>query len=282
MKIAFIGSGVMGSGMILNLAKNNHMIHVYNRTFEKAKKLEQDNIKAFVTIEECIKDVELVITIVGYPKDVKEVYTEIFKYARNICCIDMTTSSPTLAKALYEEALLHNIYMLDAPVSGGDIGAKNGTLSIMCGGDKAVFDKYVNVLKCLGTNIIYTGLKGSGQHTKMANQIAIAGTIAGVCESLAYSIKMGLDPNIVLDAISTGAAGSWQMSNTAPRILNNDFNPGFYIKHFVKDMKLAIEEANNQDLNLIIVSEVLKMYQKLELDGFENLATSALFKYYIK
>ncbi|MEG0693427.1 MAG: NAD(P)-dependent oxidoreductase, partial [Oscillospiraceae bacterium] len=181
---------------------------------------------------------------------------------------------------IYIEAQKRNIFALDAPVSGGDIGARNATLSIMVGGDESAFEECRDLLSCLGTNIIYEGKAGSGQHTKMANQIAIAGAIAGVCEAMTYAKNAGLDIQTMLDSISAGAAGSWQMNNMAPRILKGDFNPGFYIKHNIKDLTIAVEEASERELSLTVLNDVLNMYKKLEDASLGDLGTQALIKYY--
>ncbi|MGB4614094.1 MAG: NAD(P)-dependent oxidoreductase [Erysipelotrichaceae bacterium] len=280
-KIGFIGTGVMGSAMINNLIKNNYQVNVYNRTPEKAKALTSIGAIFTSTIEECVKDVDYIITIVGMPNDVKEVYDEIFKYAKKgSIAIDMTTSSPSLAKEIFEKGKEKGIDVLDAPVSGGDIGAQKGTLSIMVGGEKEAFDKLVPIFKSMGTNINYMGKAGSGQHTKMANQIAIAGTIAAVNESIKYAKEMGLDLNEVLNAIASGAAGSWQLSNNGPKIINQDNDPGFFIKHFIKDMKIADEEALNNNLELEILQKVLKQYELLEEKGYGDLGTQAIYKYF--
>ena len=281
MKIGFIGTGVMGSSMIKNLLAANHQVNVYNRTIAKALPLIEFKADVFNNIADCVKDVDLVITIVGYPKDVEEVYQEVFKNIKqNTICIDMTTSSPSLAIELFNMAKSINCDILDAPVSGGDNGAVNGTLSIMVGGNLETFNKTLPILKCMGSNITYIGKAGSGQHTKMANQIAIAGCIAGVCEAMSYSEKMDLDTSKVLEAISKGAAGSWQMSNTAVRILEKDFEPGFYIKHFIKDMNIAKDELKNIDINFEVLNTVLDIYNHLSDEGLENEATSSLYKYY--
>lgn len=280
-KIGFIGTGVMGSAMINNLIKNNYQVNVYNRTAKKAQALTSIGAVFTSTIEECVKDVDYIITIVGMPNDVKEVYDEIFKYAKKgSIAVDMTTSSPSLAKEIFEKGKEKGIDVLDAPVSGGDIGAQKGTLSIMVGGEKEAFDKLVPIFKSMGTNINYMGKAGSGQHTKMANQIAIAGTIAAVNESIKYAKEMGLDLNEVLNAIASGAAGSWQLSNNGPKIINQDNDPGFFIKHFIKDMKIADEEALNNNLELEILQKVLKQYELLEEKGYGDLGTQAIYKYF--
>lgn len=282
--IGFIGIGVMGKSMVRNLMKKGFDVSIYTRTKEKAMDIIEEGANWCNSVKECVKDKDVIITIVGYPKDVEEVYFGKDGILENSkmesCVIDMTTTSPKLSVKIYEEAKKRNIYALDAPVSGGDSGAKNGTLSIMVGGDKEIFEKCKDVLSSMGTNIIYEGKAGNGQHTKMANQIALAGVIAGVCEAINYSKGVGLDVQTMLDSISQGAAGSWQMSNMAPRILNGDFNPGFYIKHFIKDMNLAMEESNDVSLNLGVLNKVLEMYKTLDENDLGDLGTQALIKYY--
>lgn len=284
MKIGFIGVGVMGKSMVRNLMKKGFEVSIYTRTKSKVEDIINEGAIWCEDIKSCVKDKDAVITIVGYPKDVEEIYFGengiINNSKEGSYLIDMTTTSPKLSLKIYEEAKKKNLYSLDAPVSGGDIGAKNATLSIMAGGDKEVFEKCMPIFEALGSTIIYEGKAGSGQHTKMANQIAIGGAIAGVCEAMAYAKRAGLDIQTMLDSISKGAAGSWQMSNMAPRMLKGDFDPGFFIKHYIKDMKIAIEEAEENNLNLGILNEVLKMYEKLDDKNMGNLGTQALIKYY--
>ena len=300
-RISFIGTGVMGKSMIKNLMKDGYDVSIYNRTKDKALELIEIGALWKDNIKECVKDADIVITIVGYPKDVEEVYFGSEGILENIkegtVVIDMTTTSPTLSIRIYEEAKKRKIYALDAPVSGGDIGAKNGTLSIMVGGDKEVFEENKRIFESMGTNIIYEGKAGSGQHTKMANQIAIAGAVSGVCEAIAYGKAQGLDIKLMLDSISEGAAGSWQMKNMGSRMLEGDFAPGFYIKHFIKDMHIAKDEyeslhvakekssdafENNKNKSkLEMLDIVLKMYEKLSIDGMDELGTQALLKYYL-
>lgn len=284
MKIGFIGIGVMGKSMALNLMKKGFEVSIYTRTKSKAEELIEVGAIWCDTVKECVANKDAVITIVGYPKDVEEVYFGedgiIENAKKGAYLIDMTTTSPKLSKKIYEEASKLDLYALDAPVSGGDLGAKNGTLSIMVGGDKAAFEKCTDIFKAMGTNIIYEGIAGSGQHTKAANQIALAGTISGVCEAISYGRANGLDVEKMLNSISMGAAGSWQMSNMAPRILDGDFNPGFFIKHYIKDMNIAVEEASDVNLELGILNKVFSMYKELENEGLGDLGTQALIKYY--
>lgn len=282
--IGFIGIGVMGQSMVRNLMKKGFEVSVYSRTKEKAEGVVADGAIWCNDIRSCVAGKDVVITIVGYPKDVEEVYFKedgiLASAKKGAVLIDMTTTSPMLAKRIYTAAKDAGIDAIDAPVSGGDVGAKNATLSIMAGGDKEAFDRMHDVFAAMGTSIIYEGEAGNGQHTKMANQIAIAGTIAGVCEALAYARKTGLDEQTMLDSISAGAAGSWQMSNQVPRMLKGDFDPGFFIKHFIKDMAIATEEAEKESLTLPVLQDVLSMYRTLESQGLGDLGTQALIKYF--
>lgn len=282
--IGFIGIGVMGKHMVRNLMKNGYEVSIYSRTKSKAKEVIEEGALWCDDIKTCVKNKDVVITIVGYPKDVEEVYFGgngiIENSNKGTILIDMTTTSPKLSERIYEEGMKKGLLALDAPVSGGDIGAKNGTLSIMVGGDEEVFAKALDVFKAMGTNIIYEGKAGAGQHTKMANQIAIAGTIAGTCEAIAYGRANGLDTRKMLDSISEGAAGSWQLKNNGKNILDENLDPGFYIKHFIKDMKIADDEAEGRKLSLDILKDVLKIYEELENEGMGDLGTQALIKHY--
>lgn len=283
-KIGFIGTGIMGKSMIRNLMKAGFEVAVYNRTKARADDVVAEGAIWRDTVKECVADRDVVITIVGYPKDVEEVYLGeagiIANAPKGAYVIDMTTSSPKLAVKIHEAALAAGLHALDAPVTGGDTGAKAGTLTVLVGGDRADFDACLPVFEAMGKNINYEGKAGNGQHTKMCNQIAIAGALSGACEAYAYARAVGLDPQTMLDSISTGAAGSAQMSNVVPRILKDDYNPGFFIKHFIKDMKLADEEALEAHARLGVLEYVLGMYEKLDGEGLGELGTQALIKYY--
>lgn len=283
-KIGFVGTGVMGSSMVLNLIKHGYELSVYNRTKSKAEACIAAGAKWCDTVAECAKDKDVVITIVGFPKDVEEVYfgeNGILNAAKKgAYVIDMTTTSPMLSEKIYKAAAEKGIYALDAPVSGGDTGAKNGTLAIMVGGDKAAFDECIPVFEAMGTNIRYEGKAGNGQHVKMANQIAIAGAVSGVAEAVRYAMAMGVDVDTMLDTISNGAAGSWQMSNNGPKMAKEDYAPGFYIKHFIKDMKIAIECADAKGVTLDVLKQVCDEYVQLENDGKGDLGTQAIIEYY--
>ena len=283
MNIAWIGTGVMGSSMAINLKKSGHNVSVYSRTLSKCEPLREYGIEVKDSIKECVKDADAVFTIVGYPKDVEEVYLGkegIFEYAREgAYLVDMTTSSPLLAKKLYEKG--NKFHILDAPVSGGDIGAKNATLSIMVGGNKEDFEYMYNVFECMGKNIIYLGEAGSGQNCKASNQVAIAGTIAAVAESIIYAKKSGLDPKTVLDAISKGAAGSWQLQNNGYKMIEKDYEPGFFNKHFIKDMKIAKEVMDEKGESLPVLNKVLEMYEELAKKNFEDKGTQCIIEEYL-
>ena len=283
-KIGFIGVGIMGKSMVRNLMKSGFELHIFARNKEKVQDVIDEGAVFHGSIAECVKDAEAVITIVGFPKDVEEVYFDsgniLDSAKKGAYLIDMTTTSPALAEKIYAEGTKRGFKVLDAPVTGGDTGAKNGTLSILAGGDKAVYEDCIPRFKAMGTNINYQGTAGCGQHAKMANQIAIAGTLSGVCEALAYAKAKGLDLDVLLKSISTGAAGSKQMDSFAPKIIKGDYNPGFFLKHFIKDMGIAVEEANKSNLKLDILEKVLENYKMLEADGNGSLGTQALIKHY--
>lgn len=283
-KIGFIGTGIMGRSMARNLMKAGCQVSVYNRTKAKANELIQEGAIWCDSPAQCAKDQDVVITIVGYPKDVEEVYfgdQGVLAGAREgAILIDMTTTSPRLAERIAQAARKKGMMALDAPVTGGDTGAREGTLTILAGGDKEAFERCLPIFGAMGKTIRYTGKAGNGQHTKMCNQIAIAGALSGACEALTYAKAVGLDPAVMLEAISTGAAASAQLSNVASRILKDDYNPGFFIKHFIKDMTLAEEEASAAGTKLGVLDYVLGMYEKLENEGYGDLGTQALIKYY--
>ncbi len=280
--VGFIGTGVMGKSMAGHILSKGYKVLVYTRTKEKAVDLVDQGAVWKQSVAELAKEADIVITMVGYPYDVEEVYVGENGLLANAkpgtYFIDMTTSTPSLAVKIYEQAKQKGMYSLDAPVSGGDIGAKEARLAIMVGGDKEVFDACTPLLEMMGQNIVYQGQAGSGQHTKMCNQIAIASNMIGVSEAMAYAKKSGLDPETVLKSISTGAAGSWSLSNLAPRMIAGDFEPGFFIKHFIKDMGIALEEANAMGMETPGLKLAKKMYDELAEKGEENSGTQALYK----
>lgn len=280
--IGFIGTGVMGSSMASHILEAGYKVLVYNRTKSRAEALIEKGAIWKDSVKQLSKECDIIITIVGYPKDVEETYLGeggIINNAKpGTYVIDMTTSKPNLAKIIYEKAKEKGIYSLDAPVSGGDIGAKNGTLTIMVGGNPEVFEKMKPILELMGKNILLQGAAGAGQHTKMCNQIAIASNMIGVCEAMVYAKSAGLNPENVLKSISAGAAGSWSLSNLAPRMIKGDFEPGFYIKHFIKDMNIAISEAKEMGINTPGLDLSKSLYDKLVEEGNEDKGTQALFE----
>lgn len=282
--IGFIGTGVMGKSMAKHLINAGFPVVVYNRTKEKASELLDKGAKWANSPMDVAQKANVIFTIVGYPKDVEETYFGtngiIPNGNPNTYVVDMTTSTPTLAAKIYEEAKKNGMFAVDAPVSGGDVGAREATLSIMVGGDREVFDKIEPLFRLLGTNIVYQGKAGSGQHTKMCNQIAIASNMIGVSEAIVYAEKAGLNPNNVLKSITSGAAGSWSLSNLAPRMIEGDFEPGFYIKHFIKDMRIALEEAEKMGMETPGLALAKKMYDLLAVKGEENSGTHAIYKYW--
>ena len=285
-KIAFIGTGVMGSSIVKHLLKAGKEVTIYTRTKEKAVELLDLGAQWASTPAEASQNKDVIFTMVGYPSDVLEVYTSkqgIFAGAKEgAIVVDMTTSEPTLAKKVYDLSKEKNIHSIDAPVSGGDIGARNGTLSIMVGGDQPIFEKLKPLFTLFGQNIVYQGKAGAGQHTKMCNQIVIASSMIGVCESIAYGRKAGLSIDEVLKSISSGAASSWSLSNLAPRMMQEDYAPGFYVKHFIKDMKIALQEAKAMNLQLPGLKLAMDLYSELVEMGYEEAGTQSLIKLYVK
>jgi 3-hydroxyisobutyrate dehydrogenase len=282
--VGFIGAGVMGKSMAGHLLAAGYPLIVYSRTQEKANDLLEKGASWVESPKEIAEKANVIFTMVGYPSDVEEIYLGemgLIKSAKTgSLLIDMTTSAPSLAMRIFESAKERGIHTLDAPVSGGDVGAKEAKLSIMVGGEERDFDIIKPLLNLLGTNIVYQGKAGAGQHTKMCNQIAIASNMIGVCEAVIYAKKAGLNPESVLKSITTGAAGSWSLSNLAPRMLNGNFEPGFYIKHFIKDMKIALDEAEHMEMEVPGLTLAKTLYEKLAEMGEENSGTQALYKYW--
>lgn len=283
-KIGFVGVGIMGKSMVRNLMKAGFEVSIYTRTKSKVEDVIGEGAIWCDSVAECAKGRDAVISIVGYPKDVIEVYfgpTGILANAdKGTYVIDMTTTSPKLAVQIFEEAEKLGLHAIDAPVTGGDSGAKAGTLTILAGGKKEDFDACMEVFEAMGKNINYEGKAGNGQHTKMCNQIAIAGALAGACEAMVYAKNVGLDVDLMLKSISTGAAGSAQMNNVASKALKDDYNPRFFLKHFIKDMSLADEEATAVSVKLDVLEDVLQMCKGLEEEGMGDLGTQALIKHY--
>ncbi|MEZ3487227.1 MAG: NAD(P)-dependent oxidoreductase [Lachnospiraceae bacterium] len=283
-KIGFIGVGIMGKSMVRNLMKSGFELHIYARTKEKVEDVIGEGAIFHESIGECVGGCEAVITIVGFPQDVEEVYFDtgniLDSADEGAYLIDMTTTSPMLAKKIFEAGSGKGFYVLDAPVTGGDGGAKAGTLSILVGGRKEDYEACMPLFEAMGTNINYQGEAGCGQHAKLANQIMIAGALSGVCEALTYAKAKGLDLKVLLDSVSTGAAGSRQLDTFGPKILAEDYAPGFFMKHFIKDMTLALTEANMSGLCLDVLSQALANYEELAAEGYGDLGTQALMKYY--
>ena len=282
--IGFIGIGVMGKSMAGHLLKAGYPLHVYTRTKEKANELVEDGAIWEESVANIARVADVVITIIGTPQDVEEVYfgeNGLIENAKEgAYLVDMTTSKPSLAIDIYKRAKEKGIHALDAPVSGGDVGARNAKLAIMVGGDEQDFNTILPIFEVMGEKIVLQGGAGAGQHTKMVNQISIAPAMIGLAEALIYTKKAGLDPDKVLDTISTGAAASWNLSNYAPRIIEGDFAPGFAIKHYIKDMKIALEAAAEMNLNMPGLELALKMYEELARRGEEESGIHALIKYF--
>jgi len=280
--IGWIGTGVMGKSMCAHILNAGYKISVYNRTKEKAKELVDMGAIWCSNPKEVAEKSDILFTIVGFPHDVEEVYlgeNGILKSVKNgSILVDMTTSEPSLALRIYNIAKKMGASSLDAPVSGGDVGAKNGTLAIMSGGDKEIYDKVYPLFELMGKNIAYMGKAGAGQHTKMSNQILIASTMIGVVESLLYAYKAGNNLNEVINVIGKGAAGCWSINNLGPRIVDDNFDPGFFIKHFIKDMGIALKEAKNMNLSLPGLALAYQFYISATALGFENLGTQGLYK----
>lgn len=283
-KIGFIGVGIMGRSMVRNLMKAGYEVHIYARTKEKVEDVISEGAVFYDSIADCVKDRDAVITIVGFPQDVEEVYFDsgniLDSASPGTYLIDMTTTSPMLSEKIYEEGTKRGFHVLDAPVTGGDTGAKEGTLSILVGGERQDYEACHPLFEAMGTNINYEGKAGSGQHCKLANQIMIAGTLSGVCEALTYAKEKGLDPDTFMKSVATGAAGSRQLDLYGPKIIAGDYAPGFFMKHFIKDMKLALIEANKSGIDLGVLSQVLTNCEELEAEGCGELGTQALMKFY--
>ncbi len=281
-KIGFIGIGVMGKSMAAHLMDAYGPILIYSRTKSKAEDLISRGAIWKDSVKEIAQEADLIFTIVGYPSDVESVYLSedgLVKNAKEgtFFC-DMTTTTPSLEMKIAEQADKRGCKFFDAPVSGGDVGARNATLTIMLGGDKDSLKDILPYLEKMGKSINYMGKAGMGQHTKMCNQIVISGTMIGVSEALVYGKKAGLDVPAMIDAIRPGAAGCWTLDNLAPRVVKNDFAPGFMIDHFIKDMKIALEESKAMNLDLKGLALVEKLYEKLQEEGYGKDGTQALVK----
>jgi 3-hydroxyisobutyrate dehydrogenase len=282
--VGFVGTGVMGGAMAGHLLDAGYRLRVHNRTREKAARLLDRGAVWCASAGETADGADAVVTVVGYPADVESVYLGddgLVAHARaGALLIDMTTSTPSLAVRIAAAAAAAGSHALDAPVSGGDVGARDAKLTIMVGGDADAFAEAEPLLRVLGPNVVLQGGPGAGQHTKMANQIAIADTIVGVCESLAYAEAAGLDPARVLESIGAGSAGSWQLANYAPRMLRGDFAPGFFVKHFIKDMRIARDEAASMGIELPGLLLALDLFEELARAGHEDRGIHALYLLY--
>ena len=285
MKIAWIGIGVMGESMAGHLLDAGHELFVYNRTVSKTDGLVKRGATLLKEVKDAPLNADVIFSMVGYPKDVEEVYlgeNGLIKTAKEgQVFVDMTTSSPTLAKKISEEFAKVGATALDLPVTGGDIGAKNGTLSIMAGGDKKVFEEIVlPLVKNFGKNITYFGEAGKGQYTKLANQIAISTTMISVAESFKFAKEVGLNLDDFFNIVSTGSGGSFSMTSYGPRILKGDFKPGFFIHHFIKDMRLALEECEKMNIKLPGLETAYEVYNELEEEVRNTNGTQAISKRY--
>lgn len=282
--VGFIGTGVMGAAMAGHLIDAGHSLQVYNRSREKAEPLIARGAAWCDTPASAATGADIVITMVGFPSDVESVYLApggvVECAAPGSLLIDMTTSSPALARRIHKAAAARGVDALDAPVSGGDVGARNATLTIMAGGSEAAFERALPLFEAMGRTYTRHGEAGSGQHCKMANQIAIAASMLGLAECLAYARAAGLDPARVIETLSGGSAQTWSLSNYGPRVLAGDFAPGFYVKHFVKDLRIALVEAESAGLKLPGLELAKRLYESLADGGGSELGTQALWLLY--
>ena len=282
--LGFIGTGVMGASMAGHLLAAGHVLHVHSRTRAKAEDLISQGAVWAEDPAALAAICDVVFTMVGFPTDVEQLYdgpAGLIAQARpGTVLVDMTTSRPDLAQRLAADGARRGIEVVDAPVSGGDKGAREAALSIMVGGSQATFAALLPLLRLMGRTIVHQGPAGSGQHCKMCNQMVVAANMIGVCESLAYARRAGLDPATVLQSISSGAAGSWALSNLAPRILAEDFAPGFYVKHFIKDMAIAAASADDLGLDTPGLDLALELYRQVAAAGDDHRGTQALFRLY--
>ena len=279
-KIGWVGTGVMGRWMCQHVMDLGYSATVYNRTKAKAQPLLDVGAAWANSSSEVAAASDVIFTIVGFPPDVREVYlgdNGILGGAKSgSIIVDMTTTEPSLAIEVYGAAKAKGVSSVDAPVSGGDVGAREARLSIMVGGNTEAVEAIMPLLKAMGKNIVHQGGAGAGQHTKMCNQITIAGTMIGVCEGLLYGYKAGLDLETMLSSISGGAAACWSLDNLAPRVLKRNFDPGFFVEHFIKDMGIALDEAKKMNLSLPGLALVHQLYLAVQAQGHGRLGTQAL------
>ncbi|HEX6985086.1 MAG TPA: NAD(P)-dependent oxidoreductase, partial [Planctomycetaceae bacterium] len=270
-RLGWIGTGVMGSSMAGHLMAAGYAMTVYNRTKSKTEPLAENGAKVADSPKAVAEASDVVFAIVGFPKDVREVFLgkdgALAGSRPGTVLVDMTTSEPSLAVEIYEAAKAKGVHSVDAPVSGGDVGAKNAALSIMIGGEQPVVEALRPCFEAMGKTIVHQGGPGAGQHTKMVNQILIATGMIGVCEALLYGYKAGLDLETVLKSVSTGAAGSWSLSNYGPRMMANNFDPGFFVEHFIKDMGIALAEAKRMNLSMPGLALAEQLYVSLKAKG---------------
>ncbi|TWU30091.1 NAD(P)-dependent oxidoreductase [Bythopirellula polymerisocia] len=279
-RLGWIGTGVMGQSMCSHLLRAGYKVTVFNRTRAKVDPL----LKLGATWAESPRAVaqtsDIVFSIVGFPSDVEEVllgeHGALAGSSPGSVLVDMTTSRPSLAIEIAEQAERREVFSIDAPISGGDVGARNGTLSIMIGGDRPTVEALTPCWEILGSTWVWQGGPGAGQHTKMVNQILIGGNMVGVCEALLYAYRAGLDLESVMQSVASGAAGSWSLSNLGPRIIAGNFDPGFFVEHFVKDMGIALAEAERMGLKLPGLSLANELYGKLIEQGHARSGTHAL------
>ena len=279
-RVGWIGTGVMGSSMVGHLIAAGYSATVYTRTKEKAEPLIAKGAKWAASPKELAAQSDVIFSIVGFPSDVREVLLgengALAGAKAGAVLVDMTTSEPSLAREVYEAAKAKGVHSVDAPVSGGDIGAKNAALSIMIGGDKDVVEAVTPLFQAMGKTIVHQGGPGSGQHTKMVNQILISTGMIGVCEALLYGYKAGLDLPTVLQSVGPGAAGSWSLTNLGPRMMNNNFDPGFFVEHFIKDMGIALSESKRMGLSLPGLALAEQLYLSVKAKGWGRNGTHAL------
>jgi 3-hydroxyisobutyrate dehydrogenase len=279
-RIGWIGTGVMGQSMCRHLMNKGYAATVYNRTRDKAKGLLDAGAAWAETPKAVAERSDAVFAIVGFPKDVREVFLgakgALAGSKAGAVLVDMTTSEPSLAVEIEKAARAKGVGAVDAPVSGGDVGAKNAALSIMVGGEAAAVEAVKPLLECMGKTIIHQGAAGAGQHTKMVNQILIASGMIGVCEALLYGYKAGLNLETVLQSVGGGAAGSWSLNNLGPRILARNFEPGFFVEHFIKDMGIALDEARRMSLCLPGLALANQLYLAVQAQGYGRKGTHAL------
>jgi 3-hydroxyisobutyrate dehydrogenase len=279
--IGWVGTGVMGRWMCQHAMNKGFKATVYNRSKDKAQPLVEAGANFAGSPKEVAAKSDVVFAIVGYPKDVREVFLgsdgALAGAKAGTVLVDMTTSEPALAREIYEKAKAKGVHAVDAPVSGGDVGAKNAALSIMIGGDKEVIDAIAPLFEAMGKTIIHQGPAGAGQHTKMVNQILISGTMIALCEALLYGHKAGLSMETVMKSVSVGAAGSKALEVLGPRVLKGDFEPGFYVEHFIKDMGIALSEAERMNLSLPGLGLVKQLYESVRALGYGRKGTQALY-----